>query len=278
MKKIPQTQAISAKLAAIAREQKTNYAQVFTTFLLERAAIRLSSDKYLSNHLVFKGGFVGLKLYNSPRYTVDLDAVIKGSAQSEIEEKIKAIFSRDYLDHVFFIFDKKISLTTQSAYGGIRLRFRAGLYPIPENLSLAQRIDIDLGTGDPITPKAIKSKLPTLIDSGDFSWQVYPIETIIAEKLHAFITHGAINSRSKDLFDLNNYLPKSNNKNLKKALEATFKYRDTVLPRSLAKELKKMDLGQMEKSWKPMIARLGVKKDFNTTLALVIDHLREHSI
>ncbi|MBI3901121.1 MAG: nucleotidyl transferase AbiEii/AbiGii toxin family protein, partial [Chlamydiia bacterium] len=41
----------------------------------------------------------------------------------------------------------------------------------------------------------------------DLSWSIYPIETIIAEKLHALINRGHLNSRSKDVFDLVAFLP-----------------------------------------------------------------------
>ncbi|NRA47414.1 MAG: nucleotidyl transferase AbiEii/AbiGii toxin family protein [Oligoflexales bacterium] len=61
-----------------------------------------------------------------------------------------------------------------------------------------------------------------MLGSSSVSWLVYPIETIVAEKLHCLIMRGSSNSRSKDIFDLFFYLDKCDSKILEKALHATF--------------------------------------------------------
>jgi hypothetical protein len=38
--------------------------------------VTLVAAKSLSKHLVFKGGFVGLRVYESHRYTIDLDVLL----------------------------------------------------------------------------------------------------------------------------------------------------------------------------------------------------------
>lgn len=58
-----------------------------TAFILERLVARLSADAELHKHLVLKGGFVGLKVYNSARYTVDVDALV-------ITADVESIFER----------------------------------------------------------------------------------------------------------------------------------------------------------------------------------------
>lgn len=44
------------------------------------------ADEQLQQHLVFKGGFVGLKVYDSSRYTVDVDALV---VQAEVDSTLK---------------------------------------------------------------------------------------------------------------------------------------------------------------------------------------------
>jgi hypothetical protein len=78
------------------------------------------------------------------------------------------------------------------------------------NLKRAQVVHFDVGIGNPITlgPKIIETPL-LLLPQEHIRWSVYPVEMIIAEKLHALIAHGDINSRSKDIYDLANFLPKA---------------------------------------------------------------------
>ncbi|MBK8202492.1 MAG: nucleotidyl transferase AbiEii/AbiGii toxin family protein [Bdellovibrionales bacterium] len=152
---------------------------------------RLIANKKLADRLVFKGGFVGLKVYDSPRYTVDLDALL---VKSNIEETLVLVQEQaqlDLNDGVWFRFDGRTDLATQGEYGGIRHTYRAGIGEVLKNIKKAQIINFDLGIGDPITPGPQPKKTPSLFSgSDDISWSVYPVETICAEKLHALICHG----------------------------------------------------------------------------------------
>ena len=75
-------QAISIRQKLLNQSLKLNvpYQSIETIFMIERLVARLVSNKQVSQKLIFKGGFVGLKVYESPRYTIDLDAsLLKGS-------------------------------------------------------------------------------------------------------------------------------------------------------------------------------------------------------
>ncbi len=211
-----------------------------TVFMIERLVARLMSDKKLASHLVFKGGFVGLKIYESPRYTIDLDALLVKSNIDETLELVKQQAEVDLNDGVWFRFESQIELATQGEYGGIRHSYRAGIGDVLKNLKKAQVINFDLGIGDPITPGPQKKQTPSLLSGHDeISWSVYPIETICAEKLHALISHGDENSRSKDVHDLAVFLPKTDGHILKEALKRSFEFRSTELPKSFYTEIKK---------------------------------------
>lgn len=69
-------ESVRQKLTLFSKKLGAKYKDVETVFMIERLVARLIADKHLSSHLVFKGGFVGLKIYESPRYTVDLDALL----------------------------------------------------------------------------------------------------------------------------------------------------------------------------------------------------------
>lgn len=60
-----------------------------TLFLLERATARMLMDSMLQQHLIFKGGYVALRVYQSPRFTSDIDAIIKGIPPEDAIQRIK---------------------------------------------------------------------------------------------------------------------------------------------------------------------------------------------
>lgn len=71
---------------------------------------------------------------------------------------------------------------------------------------MKDRIHIDIGTGDVVSPTPRDLNLVQYRDKPLFESQisllVYPPETIFAEKLETVISKGTINSRMKDYHDL----------------------------------------------------------------------------
>lgn len=259
------------KLTILSSKMGVKYSNIETAFLIERLIARLMNDKKLSNHLVFKGGFVGLRVYESPRYTIDLDALLlKANIESTLElVKKKAEFDID--DGVWFKFEDQVDLATQGEYGGIRQVYRAGIGEVLKNLKKAQVIHFDLGIGDPVTPGPIKIETPSYLSQVEnISWSVYPIETIIAEKLHALISHGNQNSRSKDIHDLAIFLPKANFKVLREALKRCFDFRETDLPESFLSSLKQLNTARLEKGWASAISSIPNTTTFKSSFEAMI--------
>ena len=252
-----QARSIAQKLSSLSRAENTTYQNIATEFLIERLLARITSDKKLFESLVFKGGYVGLRIYDSPRYTIDLDALLIKSDIPSTLTRIKQSANTDLGDGTWFHFEKDIDLKTQGEYGGIRLEFRAGIGELLKDLKRAQIIQLDLGIGDPVTPAPVISETQELIGNTKISWKVYPIETMIAEKIHALVDRGSDNSRSKDIFDLSQFLPKSDANKLKVAIEACFKFRQTDVPADLGEFLEKIDLTLIKKGWASTVA--GIK-------------------
>ena len=252
------------------------YANLETIFLIERLLARLISDKSLAQHLVFKGGFVGLKIYESPRYTVDLEALLVKSKMEDTLKLVKEKAESDLNDGVWFRFESQVDLTTQGEYGGIRHVYRAGIGEVLKNLKKAQVVHFDLGIGDPITPGPQKKQTPSLLSGiEEISWSVYPIETICAEKLHALISHGDQNSRSKDVHDLAVFLPKADVPTLKEALKRCFDFRTTELPPSFHKIIKELNTDRLEKGWTSAIASISDAPKFKSTFETVLNFIAE---
>lgn len=253
MNKKSQQLKISTRLSQLSKKLNVPYLNVLTEFLLEGLAIKISSSTAFSDLMIFKGGFVSVKVYHSPRYTVDLDALLKKGNMEKLKPKLIALIEADVGDGIWFQFEKEVNLETQGEYGGTRLVFRAGLGEKMLDVKRAKIIQLDIGHGDPITPGPLLVNTQYLIGDGSFSWKVYPIETTVAEKLHALIERKSENSRSKDIFDLSIFLSKCDHKILKMALVQTFKYRESILPKDIHATLSEIDLTLLRRGWKSAV-------------------------
>lgn len=92
-------------------------------------------------------------------------------------------------------------------------------------------LQVDLGSGDAVTPAPEKSIFPALLDFPAPHIRSYPIYTVVAEKFEAMVKLGITNSRMKDFYDLW-FLSRRfdfDGATLHKAIHATFARRQTVL-------------------------------------------------
>ena len=84
-----------------------------------------------------------------------------------------------------------------------------------------------------LPPLPDELEIPTILENmSNPCIRAYPPETVIAEKFHAMVALGMINSRMKDYYDLW-YIAKSMEFDfnlLKEAISNTFKQRKTLIP------------------------------------------------
>ena len=97
--------SVRQKLINLSVERGVPYQNLETAFILERLVARLVADKELHQHLVFKGGFVGLKVYDTSRYTVDVDALVVKANVESILELARVCAETDLDDGVWFRFE-----------------------------------------------------------------------------------------------------------------------------------------------------------------------------
>ena len=105
-----QARFVGQKLSNIAIKQGSTYQNVATEFLIERLVVRLTASPKLFSSLIFKGGYVGLSVYESPRYTIDLDALLVKMDLHLSLELIKKAAETDQGDCVWF------KMFTQATY------------------------------------------------------------------------------------------------------------------------------------------------------------------
>ncbi|NLT35385.1 MAG: nucleotidyl transferase AbiEii/AbiGii toxin family protein [Gaiellales bacterium] len=115
-------------------------------------------------------------------------------------------------------------ITEDAEYHGVRMRFEARLG------SARVPMQVDVGFGDVVIPGVDTVSLRPVLDYVSGPVRAYTRESSIAEKLHAMVKLGAINSRMNDFFDLW-YLSTTfdfDGETLGAAIAATFAARGTV--------------------------------------------------
>ena len=134
------------------------------------------------------------------RATRDLDLLGYGSTDLE---RIAAVFRslcEVSADEDALLFDSD-SVTTSRIkegddYEGVRAELLARLGTARISLQ------VDVGFGDAVTPTAVLTTFPTMLEMAPPRLRAYQRETVVAEKLHAMVMRGLTNSRMKDFFDV----------------------------------------------------------------------------
>jgi predicted nucleotidyltransferase component of viral defense system len=272
------TQSITAKVINIARRENVPFDMIMVSLLLERAVARLIYQPELREHLCFKGGYVALRVYGSSRFTKDVDALIMHTSKEDAIEKIKQAMEIDLGDGVWFNYHSQSPIRGQTEEGGIRFQYRSGLGKPPINTIKSQIIDIDIGWGDAVVPEPQVTTLKPLLGNQNLSWSVYPIETMIAEKLHCLIVLGSSSTRAKDVYDIWQFLPKVSKSLLRDALRATFAQRKGTMPKKVHEAIRNLDLSLLRRGWQSAAGYIKDVPDFNQVFEQMVSFLSEMEI
>ena len=217
---------IKAKLKNIADKKDVSINLVIKSYIFERFICRLSISKY-NNNFILKGGWLLSTLFGiENRSTMDIDSVITKTnfTEENIVKMINSIVNIDLNDNVEFIINNIEKIKEEDEYGGYRINLLFKLENIRDSLQ------IDIATGDSITPKEIIFKYKMLLDNTYINIWSYNLETILAEKIETILSKIELNSRMKDYYDI--YLiyklswDSINYNILKKAIDNTFTKRD----------------------------------------------------
>lgn len=266
---------VKARLRKCAQDRGIAYNMVATEYLLECMVRRLVAAKDFATKTTFKGGYVCARVYNSPRYTTDVDLTIRGISADEAVAKSISLFARPTNDGAWFQHEAVTDLLTQGEYGGVRIVLRGGLGKSPANLSRSQIFHIDIGINDAVSPPALEKQTHSLAGAGSFHWTVYAVETIVAEKLHTMIDRGSENSRSRDVFDINLLLDQCDMHTLKSSLTATFSHRETDLPKSFSNKITSIDRSLLSRGWTKVMEDATTQKNFDETFDELLMKLKK---
>lgn len=222
--------SIQQRLLAISRNQKTNHQQTLTLYFIERFLYRMSISTHKGQFILKGGMFLYAKTNNLNRPTKDIDLSVQEFriGQDELHTIFKNICSLEY-ENDGVVFDTNTvevkELEKEDKYSGWRILIHATLGNIKE------RVQIDIGFGDIITPTYEEMRLPTLLENLETPvLNGYTLETVVAEKFQAMIDLAEFNSRAKDFYDVYKILSseKYDEKKLANAIKNTFQKRKTI--------------------------------------------------
>lgn len=268
--------SIRQRLLNLSRERTEDFGLILSQYAIERLLYRLSCSDYASE-FVLKGAQLFALWSGTPhRATRDLDLLCYGEAALA---RMEAVF-RDVCqqqvsppDGIVFLADtvRGRAIREQTVYDGVRIL-------VDYALSAARdRVQIDIGFGDVLTPGPAIVEVPTLLDLPAPRVQAYVLEAVVAEKLEAMVVLGIRNSRMKDYYDLWALARGFNvdGVSLCRAIRATFSRRRTNTPADPPVGLSNEFCEDRTKraQWKAFLRRGRLPAE--TDLTIVVSELRE---
>lgn len=251
--------SVRARLLNRARERGEDFNYLLTRYGNERLLYRLARSPH-RDRFVLKGATL-FDVWGDWSHRTSRDVDLLG-IEEDSDEQMRMVFRELAALEVApdgLAFDAgSVSVEPirgHHAYGGYRVRLRARLGTA--RLSL----QVDVGFGDAVTPEIVEAEYPTLLAFPAPRLQMYPRETVVAEKFEAIVRLGTANTRLKDFLDLWEMAQRFDfdGEVLASALEATFKRRRTLLPTGmpigLSPEFAADD--QRGRQWSALLARSG---------------------
>jgi hypothetical protein len=222
--------SVRARLLNVAKATGTDFNLVLVRFALERLLFRLSTSAH-SDRFVLKGALLFTLWYDLPhRATRDADLLGFGpsdtGSMASVFRDIASVAADDGI--VFDPASVRVGVIRKDAgYGGVRVTLNGKL----ANARCVAQVDV--GFGDAVTPGPTDAVYPVLLDDLPAPrLRTYPVYTVVAEKLHASVVLGMVNSRLKDYLDLVVIMEREalDEPTLALAIAATFQRRGTALP------------------------------------------------
>lgn len=224
--------SVQARLRNVARQRSEDVQVLLLQFVLERLLHRIACSTYRRD-FVLKGAMLFTAWTRvAHRATRDLDLLGTGVPDLNRLAAIFRTICTIEVDPDGVAFDAGTVVASRiredQLYEAVRVMLTASVGSARIN------VQVDIGFGDAIHPAPVEMSFPTILDQPAPLLLTYPRETVVAEKFHAVVSLGLLNSRMKDFFDLTvlcRQFPFAG-RPLGEAIAATFARRQTELPDS----------------------------------------------
>lgn len=274
---------IKLKAKELEDKYNLNYYESLQRFMferiLERILERISVSEYQDN-FILKGGLLLAAMFGvENRTTKDMDTTITGIdiSKDKMVSVLNKILSIDLNDEVKFDIVSITDIREEDDYGGNKYHITGRVNSTKVNL------EIDISTGDKVTPKELKFKYPLLFEDRSILINSYNVETILAEKIETVLRRGKYNSRMKDYYDVYFFLTKLKNEIniniLKDAINNTFTKRDSFEYLNDYREIIKsiIDSDRLKTNWKSYSKKNSYAKNIEVDqiMLLLNDFIKE---
>jgi predicted nucleotidyltransferase component of viral defense system len=253
--------SVLAQLKALSRETGQDMQSYIRLYAQQRLLYRISVSS-VAPSFVLKGG-VMLAAYNEGTLfraseDIDFNGYLKDGRLTNVEEAISIAVATPVPEDGM-TFDLSQMRTRKEHVGNIK-GCKVELIAFLHTARVQLRVDV--GFDNVITPDAQPMEIPTLLP-GFVPCPViagYPLETIIAEKLHAVRQFGLDNTRHKDLYDLwriqdGNTL---NGATVAEAVAQTFTHQGTLIAPDLP-GLSEEFVARNGNAWQAFLRKNGLK-------------------
>jgi type I restriction enzyme S subunit len=192
--------SVHARLMNRSRQTGEDFQFLLQRYGAERLLYRLGLSPY-RDRFVLKGAMLfalwGGSVYRATR---DLDFTGYGDpSEDAVRQCFREICTQPVEDDGLEFDTSTIHvepILDEAEYNGVRVRFEARLGGARISMQ------VDVGFGNAIEPAARDEEYPTLLGGPAPRIRAYPVEAVVAEKLHAIHRFGETNSRLKDFYDL----------------------------------------------------------------------------
>lgn len=204
-------------------------------------------------------------VYNSSRFTKDLDASFTKISTEKLKFLVEGSLSEDLDDGFKFKSGRWSVINETNEYQGVRYSFE---FSFLERISQSLQVDFthsELQTNFKLHP----------LENLKVSVKIYAKELIISEKLQTVVKRENLNTRAKDIYDIN-FLFESgfNPKELKDFIFLVFKVRETAIPDSFFIFAKSIDTNYLEQSWSYYLKHKKTKNSFSKEWEKFLDNMR----
>lgn len=268
--------SVKGRLLQLSRQQMEDFNYLLTRYAADRLLYRLSQSPY-KHQFILKGATLFRIWSGEPhRATKDLDLLSHGNNEvSYLEKVFQEICCIQFEDDGITFGSETVKgekIKQDQEYEGVRIKLTGQLDAT--NI----KVQIDIGFGDAVTPKAQEVEFPCILNLPAPSLFIYSRETVVAEKFQAMVALGIMNSRLKDFYDIWFLGQKFEFQGniLCEALKNTFNRRKTSLPTALPFALTSefaVDKDK-QKQWKSFVNK-GQLKTEQVSLPEVIAVVRE---
>ena len=254
--------SIQTRLKNESIKQGKPFAEILQYYAMGRFLYRFSKTKY-ADKFILKGGllfYVWSLTLRRPTKDMDFRGYVENSPESMMQVIKDILVEPVPEDGITFDLKSIKAEQTQidADYEGIRVKFVGylGRSRIP--------MQLDIGFSDEITSKVEPVDYPSLLlDQKSIRVMSYPKESVISEKFHAMVRHADLNSRWKDYYDiwLISETFELESLSIQKAIEKTFKKRETELPVERPAVLTAEFASTNETRWKNFLKKMNLENN-----------------